>query len=538
MGINEPNSIQNTNKITGARKWWAMGAVLVTLFFSALDQTIVSTAMPTIIGDLKGLSLYSWVFTAYMIASAVTVPIYGKLSDIYGRKPFYLFGLGMFIFGSVLSGLAKSMEFLIFARVVQGIGGGAMMTMPRATIGDIFNPRERGKWMGIISSVFGIASIIGPFIGGWITDNMGWRWIFYINLPVAVIAFIAVAYALPKVRIDTQVKVDWIGSIILVIGLVPILLGFTWAGNKYAWSSSTLHGIFAFGALVLIIFFIYERRATEPVINPELFKNRIFSTTTFIGLIVSMAMFGGMMYLPLFIQGVVGLSASNSGVVLTPMTLSFIVGGIIGGFLITKTGRYKIQAIIAGIIMVFGMYLLTLMNVNTTWWTVVRNMLVLGLGIGSLMPLLNLSVQNAFPYKQLGVVNSTQQFVSSLGGVIVSPIFGTMMSNTFKDELPQRLPEMLKQMFNFMPAAQKEMFLNPQGLISQQAQEAIKAKFLAFGPMGEQIYNQFIHAVKVSLTSGIHKLFTLGVFLAFLGFLGTFLLKEIPLKREEYYTEE
>ena len=538
MAVSQSNVLQTTNKITGSRKWWAMSAVLVTMFFSSLDQTIVSTAMPTIIGELKGLSLYSWVFTAYMIASAVTVPIYGKLSDIYGRKPFYLFGLGMFIFGSILSGVAQSMGFLIFARVVQGIGGGAMMSMPRATIGDIFNPRERGKWMGIISSVFGLASIIGPFFGGWITDHLGWRWVFYINLPVALVAFIAVAYALPKVRIDKQVRVDWVGSIILVIGLIPILLGFTWAGNKYAWSSPTLHGIFAFGIVVLILFGLYERRVSEPVINPQLFKNRIFSTTTFVGLIVSMAMFGGMMFLPLFIQGVIGLTASNSGVVLTPMTLSFIFGGIIGGLLITRTGKYKVQAHIAGVIMVFGMYLLTLMTVDTTWTTVVLNMLVLGLGIGSLMPLLNISVQNAFSYKQLGVVNSTQQFVSSLGGVIASPIFGTIMSNTFKDELPKNLPEMLKQMFNFLPADQKSMFLNPQGLISVQAQEAIKAKFTAFGPTGEEIYKQFIHAVKVSLTSGIHKLFALGVIFSILGLIGTFFLKEIALKREEYYTEE
>jgi multidrug resistance protein len=263
--IGSPKSdIQRTNRITGRRRWWALGAVLLTIFFASLDQTVVATAMPVIIGDLKGLNIYAWVFTAYMITSAVTVPIYGKLSDVYGRKPFYVFGLSLFIIGSALSGQSKSMLELIIFRGLQGFGAGAMLSMPRATIGDIFNPRERGRWMGVISTTFGLASIIGPFLGGWITDNFGWPWIFYINLPVAGFALAGTLYALPRVRAEKQVNVDWTGSALLVLGLVPLLLGFTWAGNQYAWGSPVIIGLFVFSILTLGIFVWAERRAIDP----------------------------------------------------------------------------------------------------------------------------------------------------------------------------------------------------------------------------------------------------------------------------------
>ncbi|MFN2228144.1 MAG: MFS transporter, partial [Anaerolineae bacterium] len=226
----EGTRAQNTNRITGTQRWWALGAVLLTMFFGALDQTVVSTAMPVIIGDLHGFDIYAWVFTAYLITSAVTVPIYGKLSDTYGRKPFYIGGLTVFMIGSALSGQSHSMGELIAFRALQGIGAGAMLSMPRATIGDIFNPRERGRWMGVVSMTFGLASIVGPFLGGWITDQLGWPWVFYINLPVAALALGGIIYALPWVRTEKRVHVDWVGSVLLVLGLVPMLLAITWAG--------------------------------------------------------------------------------------------------------------------------------------------------------------------------------------------------------------------------------------------------------------------------------------------------------------------
>lgn len=526
---------QLTNQITGTKRWWALGSVMLTMLFSSLDQTIVSTAMPTVIGELKGFSIYAWVFTAYMMASAVTVPIYGKLSDIFGRKPFYVFGLAMFMIGSIISGQAHTMMELIIARGIQGIGGGAMLSMPQATIGDIFNPKERGRWMGLIMSIFGLASIFGPFLGGWITDTIGWRWIFYINLPVGIIALISVLYALPNVRTDHKVALDWSGSLLLIAGLIPILLAFTWAGNNYPWGSWQILGLFGLGLVFVILFVINENHVPEPVINAHLFTNPIFSLSLTIGLLVAMGFFGAVMFLPLFVQAVVGLSPQNSGVVLTPMMLSFIVGSVVGGQLMSRTGKYKLQALIGAALMIVGGFLLHAMGTATKWPQVVINMVVMGLGVGTVMPMLNVIVQNAFPYKIMGVVNSTQQFVRSLGGVIAAPILGTVLTEGFKSQLAANMPAQLQQLMNKIPAGQRGAFNDPQNLTSPQAQEAIKSLFQQFGTAGAKLYNEFIAAVKSSLTYGFHHLFIITIVFAVAALAVTFFLKEVPLKKDDFY---
>jgi EmrB/QacA subfamily drug resistance transporter len=525
-------SVQTTNQITGSKKWWALATVLLTMFFSSMDQTVVSTAMPTIVGNLHGLNLYSWVFTAYMMASSVTIPIYGKLSDVFGRKPFYLFGLIMFGIGSAVSGQAHSMMELVWARAFQGIGAGAMMSMPRATVGDIFTPQERGKWMGVMMAVFGLSSIIGPALGGWITDTFSWRWVFYINLPFAVLAIIGVIVTLPKVRTEHQVKIDWLGSLILVIGLVPILLGFTWAGTKYAWGSPTELTLFFGGAIFLVLFVLWERKAADPLLAPSLFKNRIFSTSLVLGILVGMTMFGSLMFLPIYVQGVIGLNAQNSGWVMSPMMLGFIFGSVVSGQVMSKTGRYKYLACLSGAVIIVGSLLLNRMGIHTTWTTVVINMIVLGLGIGSLMPLMNMAVQNAFPYKMMGTVNSTQQFVSSLGGVIASPIFGSILNKEFTNKFNETLPASLVQFKSKLSG------LNPQALLTPQAQKSISATFTKFGAEGHQMYLQLMESVKVSLTYGIQHLFEVGLVFACLSFIGTFFLPEVKLKGKEYFQSE
>ncbi|WEG11277.1 DHA2 family efflux MFS transporter permease subunit [Pullulanibacillus sp. KACC 23026] len=527
----ESAAIQTTNQITGQRKWWAFATVLLTMFFSSMDQTVVSTAMPTIIGDLKGFNLYAWVFTAYMMASSVTVPIYGKLSDVFGRKPFYLFGLIMFGIGSAVSGQAHSMIELVWARAFQGIGAGAMMSMPRATVGDIFSPKERAKWMGVMMAVFGISSIVGPALGGWITDSFSWRWVFYINLPFAVLAIIGVTVTLPKVRAEHRVKVDWLGSLILVIGLVPILLGFTWAGSKYAWGSPIELSLFIGGVILLILFVLWERKASDPVLTPSLFKNRIFTTSLILGILVGMTMFGSLMFLPIFVQGVIGLNAQSSGWVMTPMMIGFIVGSIVSGQVMSKTGRYRYLAWFSGAIIVLGSVLLNQMDVHTTWVTVVINMVVIGLGIGSLMPLMNMVVQNAFPYKMMGTVNSTQQFVSSLGGVIASPIFGSILNKSFSYKLNHSLPASLKQFESKLSG------INPQSLLTAQAQKSISSEFSKYGAVGHKMYLQLMDVVKLSLTYGVQHLFRVGLVFAILCFIGTFFLPEVKLKGKEYFEE-
>jgi EmrB/QacA subfamily drug resistance transporter len=534
----ETHQVQTTNQITGTRRWWALGAVLLTMFFSSLDQTIISTAMPVIIGDLQGFSLYAWTFTAYMITSAITVPIYGKLSDVYGRKPFYVFGLALFMLGSMFSGIVANMPQLIVARALQGLGAGAMLSMPRATIGDIFNPRERGRWMGIIASVFGLSSIIGPLMGGWITDHWGWRWVFYINLPVAGLALLAVLYALPSVKTCQRVKLDWQGSLALVAGLVPLLLAFTWAGNEYAWNSVPILGLFTTAIFFLGMFVWIERRASDPIIAPQLFKNQIFTSTALVALFVSMGMFGSIIFLPLFVQGVLGKSAQQSGEMLMPLMLSFITASVIGGQLITRTGKYKLQAMVGTLLMVVGTFLLTRMGPHSSVMTIVLDIILVGLGIGVVLPLLNVAVQNAFPYRMMGSVSATQQFVRSLGGIVVAPILGTILVNVFSARLSELMPAQLQTAIHSLPPAQQEALLNPQGLINAGTQAAIQSSFTQLGDGGAVLYHQFIAAVHQALTAGTVRLFLVGTVFALLAFLATFALKEVDLQQDEFFQDD
>lgn len=526
--IRSQPAVQTSNRITGSSKWWALATVLLTMFFSSMDQTVVSTAMPTIVSDLRGFSLYAWLSTSYMMASAVTVPIYGKLSDVFGRKPFYLLGLVLFGVGSAISGQAHTMMELVIARGFQGIGAGAMLSMPRATIGDIFDPKERGRWMGVMGAVFGLSSIIGPTIGGWITDSFSWRWVFYINLPFAGMAIIGVLLTLPSVKAERRVKVDWIGSLLLVMGLIPILLGFTWAGSRYAWTSPVEIVLFAAGVVLLGLFVFVESRVSDPIITPSLFRHRIFTLSLVLGFLMAMTMFGSLMFLPLFVQGVIGLNAQQSGWIMSPMMFSFIGSSIVSGQIMTRTGRYRALANVSGAVTVLGSLLFMTLNIHTGYAQVVLDMVVLGLGIGSLMPLLNVAVQNAFPYGMMGAVNASQQFVQSLGGVIVSPIFGSLLMQGFQHTLVSALPETLRK----MPGLAS---INPQSLMTSQAQQAIAGQFSKFGATGHALYAELLGAVKLGLTSGMLRLFAVGLGFAVLLFIGTFFLPEARLKGKEYF---
>ncbi len=519
---------QSSNRIVGSARWWALGAVLLTMFFSSLDQTVVSTAMPTIVADLRGVAIYAWVFTAYMLTSAITVPIYGRLSDIYGRKPFYIFGLAVFMVGSAISGQAHSMLQLVLFRGLQGIGAGAMLSMPRATIGDIFNPRERGNWMGVITMVFGLATIIGPFLGGWITDHWGWRWVFYINLPVAAAALVAITLSLPRVRAGERAKIDWRGSVLLVAGIVPLLLGFTWAGNRFAWGSAPIIGLFAAAALFLFVFALAEGRVSEPVIPTRFFREPIFLATNVISLLMTMGMFGVMLFLPVYVQGVLGMSAQNSGAVMTPMMGSLIVGSLISGQMMTRTGRYKTLALVGGAVMCVGLYLLVRLGPGATWSAVVRDMLVMGVGIGCVMPIMSLAIQNAFPYHEMGTVTATQQFLTSLAGVVVTPILGTVLTDAFGSRLKVLLPRGTA----LPPAA-----ANPQNLINAQAQAGVQSQFAHLGGGGEALYHAFISAVRVALADGMQRLFLLAFLFGLASLLATVFLPAVRLKHDEFFGE-
>jgi EmrB/QacA subfamily drug resistance transporter len=502
--------------------------VMLGMLLASLDQTIVGTALPRIVADLGGLEHYAWVVTAYLLASTVTVPIYGKLSDIYGRRVFFIGGMIVFLIGSALAGTSQNMTQLIIYRGIQGLGAGGMMPIALAIIGDIFPPSERGKWQGLFVAVFGFSSIIGPALGGWITDNWGWRWVFYVNMPVGVIAILTAGLVLPKLVTRRRHIIDYLGSVALIAGTVPLLLAFSWAGTQYDWGSWQIVGLFIFSAVMLIIFFLLELRAPEPIISPRLFKNSIFLVSVIATFLVSAGMFGAILYLPLFVQGVLGNSATNSGVVLTPLMIGFIISSIVGGQLLSRTGHYKILAILGFIVAAVGMFLLSRMTASTSEGEVVRDMIITGLGIGVMMSLFTIVVQNAFPYRQLGEVTASITFFRSIGSTMGVAVMGAIMTNTFQSALQSNMPAILKRL---VPADKLAQLQNPQLLLAPDVVAKIQHSFAALGPQGLVIFRQLIEAIRLSLSTAITNVFFLGFIIMLLGLFSAFFLREIPLRK-------
>jgi len=502
--------------------------VILGMLLAALDQTIVGTALPRIVANLGGLDHYAWVVTAYLLASTVSIPIWGKLSDIYGRRTFFILGMVIFLIGSALAGTSQNMTQLIIYRGIQGVGAGAMMPIAMAIIGDIFSPAERGKWQGLIVAVFGLASIVGPTLGGWITDNWGWRWVFYVNMPVGVIAILTAGIVLPKIVIRRQHIIDYLGVVTLIAWTVPLLLAFSWAGTQYAWGSWQVIGSFVFAAVMLVIFVLVEMRAPEPIISPKLFKNSIFTISTIATFLTSAGMFGAILYLPLFVQGVLGNSATDSGLVLTPLMLGFMFSSIVGGQLLSRTGRYKILAMIGFTIAAIGMFMLSRMTPATTQPEVVRNMLVTGLGMGVMMSLFTIIVQNAFPYRQLGEVTATITFFRSIGSTMGVAVMGTIMINGLQNAMQSNIPAMLKRV---IPADRLAQLENPQLLLAPDFVAKIQHGFAAMGPQGLILFRQLIEAIQKSLSTAITNVFFLGFIIMLLGLVSVLFLREIPLRK-------
>ncbi|MGZ4397238.1 MAG: MDR family MFS transporter [Gaiellaceae bacterium] len=513
--------VQQTNRIARDYRWWALGAVLLVNFTSALSSTIIGTAVPTIVGELHGFQLYGWVFTGYMLAATVTVPIFGKLSDHYGRRPFYLWGIALFVAGSVLSGFAQSMIWLIGARVVAGLGGGAMMALSAATIGDIFSPRERGRWMGVLMGVFGLASIVGPTAGGVITDHLGWRWVFFVTIPLALFAWMIVGIILPRFRSAQVFRLDLSGIGLLVSGLVAILLGFTWGGATYAWSSWQELICFCLGSALLVGFVLNELLVPEALLPPRLFRNRIFTLSILISFLITFGMYGGLTFIPLFVQGVIGDSAQDSGIVLTPMMLSFVVGAAIGGQLISRTGRYRLQGIVGMAMAVAGLLLFSRLTPSSDSGEVVRDMIVLGVGIGATMPIYGVTIQSAFPHSMLGLVNSARQLFANLGGAIAVPLMTAVMVNTFSHDLPRYAPAALHSQLTGVK-------LSPQSMLTKESQAAVAHHFRSL-PNGQALFRQYVRALRHALSNGIVELFLVGAAFTGVAFLLTLVFPHIEL---------
>ena len=413
---------------------------MLTMLLAALDQTIVSTALPTITSDLGGLNELSWVVTAYLLASTASTPIWGKISDLYGRKLMLQIAVVVFVAASALAGLSQSMAQLIGTRALQGIGGGGLMVLVMAVIADLIPPRERGRYAGLFGAVFGIASVIGPLLGGLFTEHLSWRWIFYINLPLGIAAFLILGSVLHLPRHRQEHKIDWIGASLLIVSVTSLLLVTVWGGNEYAWGSAQILGLATIGLGALVAFILQELRHPEPMVSMELFRNKVFTVTSGIGFVVGFAMMGSIVYLSIYLQVVSGSSPTVAGLQLLPLMVGLLITSIGSGRLITRTGRYKIYPIVGTGLATIALLMLSRLGDDTPYWQIAIAAFVLGLGLGNVMQVLILAVQNAVAPRDIGSATSGSTFFRSIGASFGTAVFGAIWAARLTSELKEILP--------------------------------------------------------------------------------------------------
>jgi EmrB/QacA subfamily drug resistance transporter len=477
------------------------GALLLVLLLASLDQTIVSTALPTIVGDLGGVSDLSWVVTAYLLSSTVVGPVYGKLGDQYGRKIVLQVAIVIFLVGSALCGISQNMTELIVFRGIQGLGGGGLFVITIAVVGDIFPPRERGRYQGYFGGVFGVSTVLGPLLGGFFVDHLSWRWIFYVNLPIGLIALAVIATAFQPRTDHVKHTIDYLGAALLAGGLSAIVLYTSLGGTTYSWTSPWMLALIVGGVVLLAAFVFAEGRAAEPILPLELFRNRVFSVTSAVGFIVGLALFGAITYLPLYLQDVKGHSPTTSGLLILPLMVGLLTASIGSGQLITRFGRYKPFPVAGTAIMVVGLLLLSRLQVDTSTVVTGAYMLVLGFGLGNVIQVLVLAAQNAVDYKYLGVASSGSTLFRQIGGSIGVSVFGAIFANQLAANLVGKLPPSAR-----VPSSAA----NP--AVVKQLPAVLRDPF------------------RIAITDALTTVFLVAAGIAVLAFLLTWLLPEVPLK--------
>jgi EmrB/QacA subfamily drug resistance transporter len=483
-------------------------ALMLAMLLAALDQTIVATALPTIASDLHGLNKLSWVATAYLLTSAISTPLYGKISDQFGRKKIFQFAIVLFLIGSVLCGISQNMNELVAFRALQGIGAGGLMSLSMTIVGDVVSPRQRGKYLGYFGGVFALSSVAGPLLGGFFTDSLSWRWVFYINIPLGIIALavIAARLHLPIKRIDR--KIDYIGALLLIISVAPIILATVLGGVTYAWGSYQIIGLYGFGVITQILFILWERRAKEAIIPMHLFKNRIFSVSMILSILVGIAMFSSILFIPEYQQVVRGYSAVKSGMLLLPLVAGMLVALITAGRLITKFGRYRIFPIIGTLITALGMWLFSHLTIATSQLELSVWMVVLGLGIGSFMQVMTLAVQNAVSHDELGVATASATFFRSIGSSLGGAIFGAILTNRLAYHLKHLLPGSSSSVSSMSSAIQKG----------------------ATSAVIKTLPASIAHDVYLAFVLSFRDMFFMGIPIILLAFVAALFLKETPLR--------
>lgn len=417
-----------------------MGALMLVMLLAALDQTIVSTALPRIATELNELDKLSWVVTAYLLTSAITTPIYGKISDLFGRKKIFQSAIVIFLVGSVLCGISQTMDQLVLARAIQGVGAGGLMSLVLAIVGDVIPPRQRGKYMGYFGAVFGISSVAGPLLGGFLTDSISWRWVFFVNIPLGIAALSAVASRLHLPVHKREHSIDYLGAALLSAGSVCLLMATVWGGHTYAWGSAQILSLLGGSLVLAVAFVLWEIRAKEPIIPMRLFRNDIFTVSVLLSLLSGIAMFASILYIPLYQQLVRGYSPTKSGLLMLPLVLGILTASIISGRLISKIGKYKIFPIIGTLLLTLGLWLFSHLTLTTSEWILGLWMFIIGAGLGSFMQVMTLAIQNSVARRELGTATSSATFFRSLGGSFGGAIFGTVLINRLVVHINEGVP--------------------------------------------------------------------------------------------------